>query len=404
MFIDVSSTSDLSKAEAVLPQTNTLKTTLSDYISETPVSDFIYQYLSKELHEFQEYDASAPALKLSELDGYGDLTALSHRLVGEFESLPWDYTLTIPLPRDIGSFLGRTIKFFPLSDAIAIVTPDEAFSGKFPLASGIPTRDRKISRSLGKWPGLLLTGESPNWEVQTAHLQIRVKGFVGEYGTTTTIREGIDIAKAFFGICIALRLFAIEHIYRQDPSKAQFYVHRKVSDKWVVERTSEMDAPQTEVFHDLILHTLDGRLTTDLEKEAWARETLAKIGGTFSIVEKSRRILLAGQWLFDSYCGSNELLSFVQAAVVMEILLGDKAVSDLLGLGELLRNRCAYLISTSHEERETLLSDFREIYAVRSSIVHAGKKRLNAKEWELFSKLRWMCRRVIQEEVKLLKD
>jgi hypothetical protein len=58
----------------------------------------------------------------------------------------------------------------------------------------------------------------------------------------------------------------------------------------------------------------------------------------------------------------------------MEILLGDKAASDLMGLGELLRNRCAYLISRNHAEREEILQDFKEIYAVRSHIVHAGKK------------------------------
>jgi hypothetical protein len=87
----------------------------------------------------------------------------------------------------------------------------------------------------------------------------------------------------------------------------------------------------------------------------------------------------------------------------MEILLGDKAASDLMGLGELLRNRCAYLISRSHDEREKILEDFKGIYAVRSHIVHAGKKKLNAKERELFVELQWMCRRVIQEEVKLLQ-
>jgi hypothetical protein len=94
----------------------------------------------------------------------------------------------------------------------------------------------------------------------------------------------------------------------------------------------------------------------------------------------------------------------VQAAVVMEILLGEKAVSDLMGLGELLRNRCAYLIGRSHKEREDTLSDFKEIYEVRSKIVHSGKSRLNAKERVLFNKLQWMCRRVIQEEVARLEE
>jgi hypothetical protein len=89
--------------------------------------------------------------------------------------------------------------------------------------------------------------------------------------------------------------------------------------------------------------------------------------------------------------------------VVLEVLLGDKATSDVIGLGQLLRNRCAYLIGKSHEERHTLLRDFDEIYAVRSQIVHRGKAKLNFKERLLNSKLRDICNRVIQREVDLLR-
>jgi Apea-like HEPN len=96
------------------------------------------------------------------------------------------------------------------------------------------------------------------------------------------------------------------------------------------------------------------------------------------------------------------MLSFVQAAVVLEILLGDKAASDLIGLGELLRNRCAYLISRSQAERDWVLQEFRKIYDVRSKIVHAGKRRLGTEEQILFFGLRRICQSVIQEEAKLL--
>jgi len=96
------------------------------------------------------------------------------------------------------------------------------------------------------------------------------------------------------------------------------------------------------------------------------------------------------------------LLSFVQTTVALEILLGEKQISDLMGLGELLRNRCAYLIGRTHRQREKILNDFKKIYDVRSKIVHRGKSKLNINERVLFSRLQWMCRRVIQEEIDLL--
>ena len=96
-------------------------------------------------------------------------------------------------------------------------------------------------------------------------------------------------------------------------------------------------------------------------------------------------------------------MSFVQSMVVLEILLGDEETSDEIGLGELLRNRCAYLIGKSHQQRSDRLREFKEIYRVRSQIVHSGKSRLTPHERVLFDTLRWMCRRVIHEELSLLE-
>ncbi|ALL66806.1 hypothetical protein K788_0003050 [Paraburkholderia caribensis MBA4] len=106
----------------------------------------------------------------------------------------------------------------------------------------------------------------------------------------------------------------------------------------------------------------------------------------------------------DSYCGTDELLQYVQAAVVVEILLGDKAVSDQTGLGELLANRCAYLIANSHSMRNEILEVFRKINDVRSKIVHRGKSQLTKSERYLFFRLRWICSRIIQEEVRLIAN
>jgi hypothetical protein len=89
--------------------------------------------------------------------------------------------------------------------------------------------------------------------------------------------------------------------------------------------------------------------------------------------------------------------------VVLEILLGDKAPSDDIGLGQLLSSRCAYLISNTQEERTEILRDFGKIYGVRSKIVHRGKPRLTRDELALSYQLQWFCRRVICKEIDLLK-
>jgi len=400
MFLDRKSAIMLILAESILPERGQIKENLLRYISETPVFDFVYETLSMELSEGQKFDSESTLIPLTEIEGYKDSRAVADRLTKDLDTLPWPYCLTIKLENDFGEIFSSLIKEYSFCDFIRLITPTEEFVKKFPLQSGIESRDRNLQSG---W-GLLALYSPQQWDLSSAYLQLNVEGFIGQYGETATFEEAISLLKAFCGIGIALRLLKINYTYRSTPTKAKFFIHRFNADQWQIERTHELDSSLSDAFNDLIFHDLDGKLNSDDMKIGWINSAFDGIGCVFKNKDKAQKIILASQWLFDSYCGKNELLSFVQTAVVMEILLGEKAVSDLMGLGELLRNRCAYLIGKSHKQRQELLDDFREIYDVRSKIVHRGKSRLNLHERSLFSKLQWMCRRVIYEEIELLKE
>jgi hypothetical protein len=400
MFLEYHSALELLSLEQVLPQTGPLKVRIEQCISETPVFDFLHGTLSRELYEKQKYDPETPLMKLTELEEYRDPVSVAQRLVGEFESLPWEYSLSIKLENEFGSLFNQAIKEYSVSDLIKLGIPDDDFIEKFPLQSGIGARD--ISSMVGV-PGLLPSLTPQQWDRESTYLQVKVKGFIGKYGLSAPLENTIFLLKAFCGIAIALRLFKVEHTYLPTPSRAKFFIHRKVENAWLFEKVHELEQSVSDTFSYLVLHDLEGRLDTKEKKISWMQRQLELIRCVFSHQEKSPKIILGGQWLFDSYCGRNHLLSFVQTMVVVEILLGEKATSDLMGLGELLRNRCAYLIGKSHEQRENILNDFKEIYEVRSKIVHRGKNQLDMSEHFLFSRLQWMCRRVIQEEVDLLQ-
>jgi len=398
MFLERSSAIGLLLAEPILPQTGPVKNSLDLYIGEAPIFTFALETLARELYENQKYDAQTPSMKLINLNEYQDSASVAKRLVHDFESLPWKYTLTIKLDNDFAKLFGQAVKEYRISDSLKLVTPDDSFAERFPLQSGIKERDHSLSG------GLLLGFESRTWDKNTTYFQANATGFISMYGGTTPFEDTISLFKSFCGISIALRLFKATVTHRAFPSKANCFVHRNVDNAWVIESRHEMEAILSDALQDLTLHDLEGRLDTDSKKTEWIKSVLPRIRCVFSNQEKARKLILGGQWLFESCCGKDELLSFVQAAVVMEILLGEKTVSDLMGLGELLRNRCAYLIGRSHKEREETLSDFEEIYDVRSKIVHSGKSRLNMHERSLLSKLQWMCRRVIQEEVTRLEE
>jgi len=401
MFLDRRSAILLFLAEDVIPRTGAIKRNLEHYIGESPVFDFVYEVISQDLHENQKFDSEVGDLNLNELDGYENPEKVAANLVSELESLPWKYTFTIKFHNEISEVLLPIIDDRNLGSNIRISKIDETFEEKYPLVSGIESRDQSIAGG-----GLLslFSGKVNKWEKNSVCIQFEQDGFVGHYGDTATSEIVKDDFKAFCGLGIALRLLKVDTKFRSTPTKAKFYIHQYYDAGWVIQKTQELDAAISDTFHDLVLHDLDGKLDNDDRRKRWINSIFSDIEKVYSHRELTKKLLLACQWLFDSYSGKNELLSFVQTTIVIEILLGDKASSDQMGLGVLLRNRCAYLIGSTQSQRDEILRDFQDIYDVRSKIVHGGKSRINLKERQLFRKLQWMCRRVIQEEIDLQKE
>jgi hypothetical protein len=333
---------------------------------------------------------------LTDIDAYRDRSAVADRLVSEFQSLPWHYALTVEMPLGIGDTLHRVIRNHALSTSVRVIAPDEQFTTEYPPPPGTGTLPRLTTLRD------LLSGYQARWNPNNVYLQIRTAGFIPPFGSSAPLEEGIDTIKSFFGLGLALNLCRRGNRFGEPPANAYLWVHRLAGERWEYERYTELDSSLSALLYKLTFDDRDGTVDTEEQRKAFAKAILVRMGIVFSAGQPANRLLLASHWLLDSYSGSDTMLAFVQAAVVLEILLGDKAVSEVVGLGELLRNRCAYLISHSQAERDEILREFPRIYSVRSSIVHAGKKRLSRDEWLLFVRLRWICQRVIQEESRLL--
>ncbi|PCJ99970.1 MAG: hypothetical protein COA45_03920 [Zetaproteobacteria bacterium] len=401
--LDRKSSYSLLSAESVVSGRGEDKDKLVEFIDEAPIFHFIHETLARELSENQEYNSEAEDKSLIEISGYKDPTLTATRLIEELDSLPWRYIFTVKFDREVSEKLFPIIKIHKPENQIGIIKTNNDFIEKFPLVSGIETRDNKI-RGPSIASALLGLRAEPEWGENQLCLQIEHEGFIGHFDQSATFERALNDFKAFCGLTIALRILKIDRKYRPTPIRAKFIIHKLEAEKWVVQRFQEFDADVSETFHDLVPHDLDGTLDTEEKRINWVNFTLLQIKRTFNNRDQNKNILLAAQWLFDSYCGKNQLLSYIQMIVVLEILLGDKASSNQVGLGVLLGNRCAYLIGHTKTQRDEILKDFKEIYDVRSKIVHRGKSKLNAYEFSLFRKLQWMCRRIIQKEIELLDN
>ena len=110
MFLEGWSTTHLRQVDSTLPQTGKIKEKLKQYVSERPVSDFVYETLSKELHQGQAYDAESAEISLTQLEEYTDPKAVAERLARDFESLPWEYSLSVKLDNEFGTHIYEDAK------------------------------------------------------------------------------------------------------------------------------------------------------------------------------------------------------------------------------------------------------------------------------------------------------
>ncbi|MGI9387430.1 MAG: hypothetical protein ACR2OX_08355 [Methyloligellaceae bacterium] len=406
MFLDDDSLLDrIFKADEILPQTGQIRNRLLKYIGEFPFFRFVKETLSSELYERDKYLKDEEYIKLIDLDDYKSSDDLADRIVKNFESLPWQYTITIKLPSSLNETLSDIITEWPISENARLVRISDEISRQYPINSDNENTQRRVHHTgiAGALAGLI----SPRWEESAIYMQTNVEGFIGRFGGTIPAVEAEAFLRSFYGLGIALRLFKIEPTFTIGTpfgqEKTSAIVHRRFGSNYQIDGKYELQDHHSSIFRSIKLHDHNDLLSNRNSFEKWLNICLSDISSVLRSGKRGEAVLRAARWFFDSYDIRDESLNFLQTVIVLEVLLGEKSVSDVIGISQLLGNRCAYLIGKSHEDREDIKKEIQNIYSVRSSIVHSGHDRLTSEQRVLFHKLRWICRRVIQEEVRLLK-
>ena len=392
----------LEATESVLPGKGPLRTQLCEYIDDdAPVTEFIMGTLSEELLERPFTDIEVQPL--SEIPSYADSHSVAERLVDRLIYLPNKYTLSFLLPPELSRILGSASKI-DLSPHVRVVKAGEELGRLYPSAKMDDPEPGVLTLGL---LGTLGTGQfgSVKWSKDGIYLQVDADGYIGPFGGSNPHLQAVRTLRAFCGLGLALGLFDVRPAYLPQWTPSDILIHRHESENVIVPfRAISLDDGVSRTVTRIVLSAFFGSLDSEFKRDEFADRVLSLMRIVFSGGKKADLIFLAAQWFFDGHThGPDPLLKFIQTMIVLEILLGDKASSDQAGLNVLLRNRCAYLIGTSEEDRAKVLEWFDKIYEVRSRIVHSGKHRLSASEFELFVRLRWICRRVIGKEIDLLR-
>lgn len=103
------------------------------------------------------------------------------------------------------------------------------------------------------------------------------------------------------------------------------------------------------------------------------------------------------EWFGFSLMTDNDTFSFIQATTALEALLGDSDEKE--GVTNRLANRLAFLLMNKKTTRDQLIKKFKNIYAVRSSIIHGKERRLNENQKENKRELMKIVRMAIKKEI-----
>jgi hypothetical protein len=370
-------------AERLLPESGPRREALDTYIGDTSVLDFISDEVRR-LLENKQYTEEQNPTSLMDVLQTDDAEGLADKLLESFQSLPWSYWAALPLSDALADYASTL-------DAIHTFSPNvRLLHDQGEIGQTLPS-DGMIVKGTG------LFGLMGGFSKPRACLQIWIEGFVERYGRSETGDKAVSTFRRFLGLGLALELFKMTGSpVSQIPRQTVYF--RRIEGPDNIGATITLGDAETIAFHKLRYNDEprfgSGLFPSDQEK-------LDAMAVILSDLSADAPLLRACEWLYNSQVGDDALLNFVQATVVLEILLGDKVSSDEVGLSALLANRCAYMIGATTSERNNILKDFKAIYSVRSQIVHTGKHRLSSKEKHQLWRLRQLGRRVIQKEVAL---
>lgn len=402
---DVSSILPFILPEQALPQTGKFRKLLESSIGHFPLVTYCADRISIDLEERFEYQTGDDEIDLTTFEGYEDPKLVADWLLEGFENLPNAYSVTFELPADVSKPLLLLDRGLKISDEVTICPANERFQNVYPRNSENTGKQKRVNQSANALSLLsMFNSEEQTWNEDSCYLSVEVEGYINRYGSTQPAVQATNIVKSFFGLCLALGLLKTEFkLHRMGQSAVSAFVHLVEDGERKLDGRFPANEQLNRTLRELTLIDLKKEYDNEKFKQGLVLNRLSLIQHVFRDRIANERLMLAAQWFFDGHARQDEMLSFVQTVIVLEVLLGDKADSDEMGLGALLKNRAAYLIAKSPKEREDLLSKIGKIYQLRSKVVHSGKHFFTPDERSLSGELNSICNRIFMREIELLK-
>jgi hypothetical protein len=118
-------------------------------------------------------------------------------------------------------------------------------------------------------------------------------------------------------------------------------------------------------------------------------------------IKEAVSVRSAAEWAFEASISENDTIAFIQTCIGLEAIFGDD--SDRESLTEALADRCAYLVADNIEQRKEIKKSFKELYRLRSKLVHGRVVRLKDDEKGYLKWAQRILNIAIEREMKHLE-
>lgn len=293
-------------ANEALPSTGKLREQIVDYIDDLPLVDFATDFLERQLSDRGGYEQEPATRKLVEIEGFTDVPSVANQIVDAFDSLPWRYVLTVPLPLDLLPQAVFEDGPLALGQHGRITNPDLIMNQEFPITHENPNVQKR-----GNSAGLLgLLIPETEWKNDFYYLQEECEGFIGIYGDTNTMERTERKLESFLGLGLATRLFSYIQRYENPEIKLRWTLHQRVGEQWELASKIAVNDDTLAVIRHLKSFAFSNDYPAD-SRNSWLLKVLKNSNEVFRS-EKSKTLLLSSKWFFDSFKGTDVTLKYIR--------------------------------------------------------------------------------------------
>ncbi|HAR62366.1 MAG TPA: hypothetical protein DCS13_02775 [Candidatus Margulisbacteria bacterium] len=314
--------------------------------------------------------------KLNELYDDEHIESLVDRFIELVCNIPYEYYVYVPMNTDCFG-----ADEFVITNGISIVQrarePETTESLMLRDIMDYPN-GRPFLRITSK--GIISAGSGTTWE-------------------TPVIRDALSICKKFLYLSKIRKI--LQHGYRRIQKNRHIYVKSITSTDY---QPILMPANFIDYVSCIEWNDEDNNWLGFLRNiEAETKQNLLPIINLINSQNKIYdQINAAIEWAFDAQVNDNKTFSFIQLCIALEAIIGESSGSE--SITKTIADRCAFYIANSKNQREEIIKDVKEIYNIRSNLVHGKEVRLSKVNEQYYKKLTWIFDTVINKELQLIQS